>query len=93
MSTRGTGALDQYQDADGLHAHDPDTVGARSVAVPQGLSPREAGFVLRMFTRLKERRFGRLTFTLSDARLVDVELVERVDREILRHLQPRRPLG
>jgi hypothetical protein len=86
-------ALEQRQEAGALPAVDPATGGASSVvAAPPGLSPREARFVLRMFTRLKENRFGRLTFTVSGARLVDVELVERVDREFLRHLQPERTL-
>jgi hypothetical protein len=61
------------------------------IAVPDGVMPREARLLLRMFARLKEKRFGRLSLTLADARLVEVELVERVDREILRRLQPRDP--
>ena len=36
--------------------------------------------------RVKERRFGRLTLTISDGRVVDVEVVEKVDHDLLRGL-------
>jgi hypothetical protein len=85
---RRGGAPAQHQDTTD-QTQDAGGAGASVIPVPGGVTPREARFVLRMFTRLKEKRFGRLTLTLSDARLVDVELVERVDREILRLLQPR----
>jgi hypothetical protein len=54
-----------------------------AVAVPQGLSYLEAQFVLDRLRRLKDRRFGRLVIAVSDGRVVDVEVIEKVDREIL----------
>jgi hypothetical protein len=57
-----------------------------AVAVPDGVSDREATLVLDVFARLKERRFGRLTVTVSDGKVVDVEVVEKVDHVLLRRL-------
>jgi hypothetical protein len=54
-----------------------------AVALPQGLSYLEAQFVLDRLRRLKDRRFGRLVIAVSDGRVVDVEVIEKVDREIL----------
>jgi hypothetical protein len=54
-----------------------------SVPLPQGLSYLEAQFVLDRLRRLKDRRFGRLVIAVSDSRVVDVEVIEKVDREIL----------
>jgi hypothetical protein len=54
-----------------------------TVALPQGLSDLEAQFVLERLRRLKDRRFGRLVIAVSDSRVVDVEVIEKVDREIL----------
>jgi hypothetical protein len=42
--------------------------------------------VLDVFARLKERRFGRLTVTVSDGKVVDVEVVEKIDHVLLRRL-------
>lgn len=42
--------------------------------------------MLDIFARLKERRFGRLTLTVSDGRIVDVEVVEKIDHDRLRRL-------
>jgi hypothetical protein len=56
------------------------------VAVPEGVSDREAMLVLDVFARLKERRFGRLTVTVSDGKVVDVEVVEKIDHVLLRRL-------
>ncbi len=47
--------------------------------VPKGMSAREAVFLLGVFARLKEKGTGRLEVTVSDGRLVDIELVERLD--------------
>ncbi|MEX2146566.1 MAG: hypothetical protein WED01_06085 [Candidatus Rokuibacteriota bacterium] len=52
--------------------------------VPAGIGIGEAKFLLDLFAQLKARRFGRLEVTVSDGRLMDVELVERLDRELLR---------
>ena len=54
------------------------------IVVPRGLSLGEAAFLLDVFARLKARRFGRLEVTVSDGRLMDVELVERLDRKLFR---------
>jgi hypothetical protein len=56
------------------------------VALPHGVGEREATLVLDVFARLKERRFGRLTVTISDGRVVDVEVAEKVDHDLLRRL-------
>jgi hypothetical protein len=42
--------------------------------------------LLDALARVKERRFGRLTLTISDGRVVDVEVVEKVDHDLLRGL-------
>lgn len=60
--------------------------GSRTVAVPPGLTPREAGLVLRLLARLKARRFGCLEVRVGDGRILDVEVRERVDHQVLRSL-------
>ena len=55
------------------------------VALPEG-GAREAMLLLEVFARLKERRFGRLTLAMSDGKIVDVEVVEKIDHEVLRRL-------
>jgi hypothetical protein len=62
---------------------EPDACPPR-IVVPRGLSLGEAAFLLDVFARLKARRFGRLEVTVSDGRLMDVELVERLDRKLFR---------
>jgi hypothetical protein len=57
-----------------------------SVDLPQGVSDREAMLLLDALARVKEHRFGRLTVMVSDGRVVDVELSEKVDHELLRRL-------
>jgi len=42
--------------------------------------------LLDVFARLKERRFGRLTLTVSDGRIVVVEVAEKIDHDVLRRL-------
>ena len=56
------------------------------VSLPHGVSDREATFLLDILVRLKERRFGRLTLTVSDGRVVDVEVIEKIDHDLLRRL-------
>jgi hypothetical protein len=53
------------------------------VVLPQGVTFQEAQFLLDRLRRLKNRRFGRLVIAVSDGRVVDVEVIEKVDREIL----------
>jgi hypothetical protein len=53
------------------------------VVLPQGVTFQEAQFLLDRLRRLKSRRFGRLVIAVSDGRVVDVEVIEKVDREIL----------
>lgn len=55
-------------------------------AIPRGISEREAELLLGVLARVKARRFGRLVVTISDARIVDVEVIEKMDRDALRAL-------
>lgn len=57
-----------------------------SVGLPHGVSDREAMLLLDVLARLKERRFGRLTLTVSDGRVVDVEVIEKINHDLLRGL-------
>jgi hypothetical protein len=54
----------------------------RAVRLPGGITPGGAD-VLRALLRVKERRFGRLMVTVGDGRVVDIELVEKVYRDVL----------
>jgi len=56
------------------------------VALPEGVSAREAMLLLGVFARLKEHRFGRLSLAMSEGKIVDVEVVEKVDHDVLRRL-------
>ena len=56
------------------------------VDLPHGVSDREAILLLDALARLKERRFGRLTLTVSDGRVVDVEVIEKIDHDLLKRL-------
>ena len=42
--------------------------------------------LLDAIARLKEHRFGRLTVIVSDGRVVDVEVSEKIDHDLLRKL-------
>jgi hypothetical protein len=57
-----------------------------SSGLPHGVSGREATLLLDTLARLKERRFGRLIVTISDGRVVDIEVTEKIDHELLRNL-------
>ncbi len=57
-----------------------------TVGLPQGITAGEAGLVLRALARLKEGRFGRLAVSVSDGRVVDIEVVEKLDRNLFRSL-------
>jgi Uncharacterized small protein (DUF2292) len=54
--------------------------------LPTGVSDREAALLLGAFARLKKHGFGRLTVIVSDGRVVDVEVSEKVDHGLLRSL-------
>jgi len=54
--------------------------------LPPGVSDREATLLLDALARLKKHRFGRLTVIVSDGRVVDVEVSEKVDHDVLRSL-------
>lgn len=58
------------------------------VALPSGIIAEEALLLLRALARLKERKFGRLVMSVSDGRVVDVELTEKIDRKLLQTLAP-----
>ena len=51
-----------------------------------GVSEGEAALLLEVFARLKRHGFGRLTVLVSDGRVVDVEVSEKVDHRLLRSL-------
>ncbi len=50
------------------------------------IGEREARLLLGARARVKARRFGRLVVTVNDGRLVDVEVIEKIDRNELRAL-------
>jgi hypothetical protein len=54
--------------------------------LPPYVSTAEARLLLRLLARLKERRFGRLAVNVEDRRLVGVEVVEKLDRNLFRSL-------
>ena len=56
------------------------------MGLPQGVSDREAVLLLDALARLKKHRFGRLTIIVSDGRVVDVEVSEKIDHYRLRSL-------
>ena len=53
---------------------------------PLGVGEQEAELLLGALARVKARRFGRLVVTVNDGRVVDVEVIEKIDREVLRAL-------
>lgn len=55
--------------------------------VPDGITEREAAFLLETLARVKRRRFGHLVVTVSDRRVVDIELTEKIDRKVLQAIQ------
>lgn len=54
--------------------------------LPDNVTEREAEFLLEAFARVKAGSFGRLTISVSDSRIVDIEVTERVDHNRLRRL-------
>ncbi len=56
--------------------------------LPENISPPEATFLIASLARLKRHGFGRLVISVSDGRVVDVEVVERVHRDLLRTFSP-----
>lgn len=65
-------------------ADSPDA--PENIALPEGVHRREALLLLTAFRRVKKGRFGRLVVTVSDARVVDIEVTEKVDRDDLKTL-------
>jgi len=57
-----------------------------SSASARDIGEREAELLLGALARVKARRFGRLIVSVNDGRVVDVEVVEKMDREVLRAL-------
>jgi hypothetical protein len=57
-----------------------------ALGLPRSVSEREAAFLLDVFARLKEKRFGRVEVTLEAGNVTDVKLVEKVDRRLFEHL-------
>lgn len=60
------------------------TGSATQIVLPEHVSPREALFVLTALARVKKSGFGRLVISVSDGRIVEIELVEKVERNILK---------
>ncbi len=50
--------------------------------LPRGVTPGEARLLLQLLARLKAWKYGRLAVNVRDGRLVDIELVEKVDRNL-----------
>ncbi len=59
-----------------------DTLEA-TLSLPQGVTEKEAEFLLGIFARLKEKRFGRVEVTVRDGNVTSVELIEKVDRNLI----------
>ena len=57
-----------------------------SSASSHRIGEREAQLLLGALARVKARRFGRLIVTVNDGRVVDVEVIEKIDREVLKAL-------
>lgn len=55
-----------------------------TTVLPEGVAVLEARLLLEVFSRLKSKRFGRLTVTVSDGRVVDIEIVEKMDRDLVK---------
>ncbi len=64
----------------------PTSEASSVVPLPPGVTEREATLLLGALARVKTQRFGRVIVSISDARVVDVEVVEKVDRDVLRAL-------
>lgn len=62
--------------------NEPSSLGT----LPHGVGGREAELLLGALARVKARRFGRLVVTVNDGRVVDVEVIEKIDRDVLRSL-------
>lgn len=58
----------------------------KDLNLPDGVTEQEALLLLEALARVKGRRFGRLAVTISEGRMVDIELVEKVDHDLLRRL-------
>ncbi len=56
------------------------------IGVPGGISDQEAMLLLDALARLKQHRFGRLTVTVSDGRVVDVEVSEKIHHDVLKRV-------
>lgn len=54
--------------------------------LPEGVTEREAVFLLEALARVKKSGFGRVAFVVSDGHLVDVEFLEKVHHEVVRAL-------
>jgi len=55
-------------------------------ASSSAVGEREAELLLGALARVKARRFGRLVVTVNDGRIADVEVIEKIDRDVLRAL-------
>lgn len=55
-------------------------------ALPHGVTEREARLLLGALSRVKARKFGRLVVAVHDGQVVDVEVIEKIDRAVLRAL-------
>lgn len=58
--------------------------GGRTIQLPDGISAREALVLLTALSRVKKRGFGRLALTVGDGRVIDVEIIEKIHRDVLK---------
>ncbi len=57
-----------------------------TIGLPGGITPGEGRLLLRLLARLKAWRFGRLAVKVREGRVVDIEVVQKVDRALFRPL-------
>ncbi|MFQ5898681.1 MAG: hypothetical protein ACE5JN_10620 [Candidatus Methylomirabilia bacterium] len=53
------------------------------MGLPEEVTTREALLLLEALSRVKKKRFGRVVVAVSDGRVIDVEITEKVDRKLL----------
>jgi hypothetical protein len=55
-----------------------------AAGLPRGISDREGAISLDALACLKEHRFGRLSAIVSDGKIGDVDVSEKIDHDRLR---------
>jgi hypothetical protein len=67
--------------------HNPAQRARATVALPEGVTVREAQFLLEVLSRVKAKKFGRFVVMVSDGRIVDMEVTEKIDRAMLKFVE------